>query len=75
MIETLIERLEGLSGPDRTGDIYERIYRETHPRLFPFSPFERQRELRDLWPADQRKFRDMVDSTLRALAAGGSDAR
>lgn len=43
-------------------DSYERAYRRAHPRMFPHSPHERQRELRDLWPADQRKFRELVDA-------------
>lgn len=40
---------------------YDEIYRTMHPRRFPFNPFERQRELRDLWPDEQRQFRKMVD--------------
>lgn len=55
------------------GDIYERTYRRLNPRFFPYSPYERQRELRDLWPQDRRRFRDMVDAVLkeRAHAAKG----
>lgn len=44
---------------------YERIYRRLHPRRFPYSPFETQRELRDLWPVEQKKFRHMVDAILQ----------
>jgi hypothetical protein len=36
------------------------IYRRLHPRAFQFSPWERQMELRDLWPSDQREFREMI---------------
>ncbi len=43
---------------------YDAIFRKLHPRSSPFSPWERQRELRDLWPADQQKFKGMVDTVL-----------
>jgi len=43
---------------------YDALYRKLHPRSMPFSPYERQRELRDLWPVDQQKFRDFVDAVL-----------
>jgi hypothetical protein len=49
-------------------DTYERIYRETHPRIFPYSPWERQLELRDLWPSEQQKFRNHVDYLTRIIA-------
>ena len=45
---------------------YEAIYRKTHPRAFLFSPWERQMELRDLWPSLQTEFRDGVDAMLAA---------
>ena len=45
---------------------YERAYRKLHPRTFPLSPCERQRELSDLWPADQDRFRQMVDAVTDA---------
>lgn len=41
---------------------YDAIYRKLHPRRDRYSPYERQRELHDLWPRDQRKFREMVDA-------------
>lgn len=41
---------------------YDSIYRKMHPPMFPFSPYERRRELRDLWPAEQQKFKRMVDA-------------
>lgn len=44
---------------------YDAIYRRLHPRSHPFSPHERQRELRDLWPCDQKGFRDMVDTVMQ----------
>lgn len=44
--------------------IYDRAYRKMHPRLFPFSAWERQRELSDLWPADQEKFKRVVDAII-----------
>lgn len=44
---------------------YDETYRAMHPKLFPFSPWERQRELRDLWPDEQAKFRKMVDAINR----------
>lgn len=45
---------------------YDAAYRAAHPRLFPFSPYERQRELRDLWPSEQAKFRRIVDAIAKA---------
>ncbi len=45
---------------------YERIFRRLHPTSCPASPGEHQRELRDLWPADQQKFRDEIDIILRS---------
>lgn len=41
---------------------YDAIYRRAHPRRFPFSPYERQMQLRDLWPSEQEKFRRIVDA-------------
>lgn len=41
---------------------YDAAYRRAHPRLFPYSPWERQKELSDLWPSEQKKFRDVVDA-------------
>ncbi len=62
------------SRPMGRSDIYEQVYRDLHPRTFPLSPWERQRELRDLWPAEQQKFRDMVDAAgRRALQEGGRE--
>lgn len=43
---------------------YETIYRRLHPRTHPFSPYEVQRQLRDLWESDQQRFRDQVDKIL-----------
>ena len=43
---------------------YERIFRRMHPRTDPTSPYERQRELRNLWPADQQKFIQEVDAVI-----------
>jgi hypothetical protein len=40
---------------------YGALYRKANPKTMPFSIHERQRELRDLWPIDQQKFRDQVD--------------
>lgn len=48
-------------------EIYERLYRRMHPKRFPYSPWERQRELHDLWPVDQRAFRQVVDAVLTDL--------
>ena len=53
-----------------TDTLYDQIYHKTHPRLFPQSPYERQMELRDLWPADQRKFRELVDAIKREARDG-----
>ncbi len=47
-----------------TDALYDSLYRKLHPRMFPHSPWERQRELRDLWPAEQMEFRKMVDNIL-----------
>lgn len=46
---------------------YERIFRRLHPKSCPASPWEHQRELRDLWPAEQQKFRDEIDTILRSM--------
>lgn len=46
------------------GADYDTIYRQVNPRRFPFSPFERQIELRDLWPDEQENFRKVVDAAL-----------
>lgn len=43
---------------------YDEIYRKANPRRFPYSPFERQRELRDLWPDLQEDFRRVVDAAI-----------
>lgn len=48
-------------------DIYDRVYREMNPRIFPYSPWERQRQLCDLWPSEQKKFKDMVDAVAKSL--------
>lgn len=45
---------------------YDQIYRELHPRQFPHSPYEKQRELRNLWPSEQEKFKQEIDVVLRA---------
>lgn len=47
--------------------IYDTIFRHLHPRVFPYSSRERQRELRDLRPSEQEKFKRQVDATIRAL--------
>jgi len=52
-----------------TPEQYAEFYRKLHPRVFPSSPWERQMELRDLWPADQEKFREMV----RAIVAPSTE--
>ena len=39
----------------------EKIYRRMHPREFPYSPWGRQLELRDLWPDEQQKFIDTLN--------------
>jgi len=44
---------------------YEQIYKQTHPKACPLSPWERQRQLSDLWPCDQQKFKDVVDVILK----------
>lgn len=46
------------------GRDYERIYRRLHPKIAPYNPHERQRELHDLWEADQEEFRRTVDIIL-----------
>jgi len=42
----------------------EKLYRKEHPREFPFSPYERQRELSDLWPQDQANYVNRVEAFL-----------
>lgn len=46
---------------------YDQIYRDLHPITFPWSPYDRQLELRDLWPSDQERFRKKIDTIGRAL--------
>lgn len=43
---------------------YDEIYRRLNPRSCPLSPYERQRELGDLWPSKQSEFRKMIDCIL-----------
>lgn len=45
-------------------DKYDKIYRKLNPPLFPHSPYGKRKELGDLWPVDQKKFRDMVDKVV-----------
>jgi len=45
---------------------YDAIYRHTNPKTFPLAPYERQMELRDLWPDEQEKFRRVVDAALKS---------
>lgn len=49
--------------------IYDKIYRRANPKLFPYSPYERQPELRDLWPSEQEKFKRVVDAALAREAS------
>lgn len=51
-----------------TENDYAQAYRDLHPRQFPFSPWERQMELRDLWPADQERFRETVRGILKTVS-------
>ena len=53
---------------------YAKIFRQLHPKLMPFNPYEKQRELSHLWPADQAKFRQMVD-TVRGQDHDNSQSR
>lgn len=46
---------------------YDAIYRRMNPRLFPYSPWERQKELRDLWPSEQSKVRKQIDTIADAM--------
>lgn len=47
-------------------DKYEAAYRRANPKLCPLNPWERQAELRDLWPEDQEKFKQLVDAVSEA---------
>lgn len=40
--------------------IAEQVFRRENPRRFPFSPWGKQLELRDLWPSDQAAYIDRV---------------
>ena len=62
---TLINQIKAASEVD-----YDKAYRLAHPRMFPFSPWERQRELSNLWPSEQEKFRKIVDAALKARGEG-----
>jgi hypothetical protein len=44
---------------------YAAIYRKANPKRFFFSPYEKQRELSDLWPDLQEEFKRTVDATLK----------
>jgi len=48
-------------------DRYTRWYRRLNPKRMPYNIDERQAELSDLWPADQQRFRDMVDALSPSL--------
>ncbi len=60
--------MKPLNEPD-----YDAIYRRLNPKVFPYSPWERQRELRDLWPSDRERFKQMVRDVLSPTPPGGSD--
>lgn len=45
---------------DDDDDEYAAAYRRAHLRRSPYSPWERQQELSDLWPSDQEAFRELV---------------
>lgn len=51
---------------------YDAIYRKANPRRFPYSPHEKQRELRDLWPNLQEEFRRTVDATINTHKLGAN---
>ena len=46
---------------------YARAYRRLHPKTMPYNIHEPQRELSNLWPIDQQRFRDMVDALSPSL--------
>ena len=52
----------------RNREELRRIYRRLHPRQFPYSSWERQRQLDDLWPAEQERFARDVRIILAALS-------
>lgn len=43
---------------------YEAIYRRMHPKRMPYSAYEPQLELRNLWPRDQAEFKRQIDAAL-----------
>lgn len=43
---------------------YEEIYRKLNPKANLYSPWKRQRELKDLWPEQQEAFKIKVDTIL-----------
>ena len=43
----------------------EELFRREHPKSCPWSPWERQMELRDLWPADQEAYIRRVEQMIR----------
>ena len=45
-----------------TDDEYAEIYRRMRPKMFPYSPYERQMELSDRWPADQEQIKREIDA-------------
>lgn len=49
---------------------YAKIYRRLNPRKHPYSPYEPQRQLTDLWPSEQEKFKRMIDTILREPTHG-----
>jgi len=48
-------------------DKYAEIYRRMHPRVFPYSPYERQMELSDLWPSEQARIKREIDATAELI--------
>ena len=50
---------------------YDKIYVKAHPPRFPYSPHAKQRQLKDLWPSEQEKFKRIVDAALSTKPQGG----
>lgn len=50
-----------------TKTLAEKIYRELHPRSFPYCSYEKQMELSDLWPCEQEGFKRMIEEVAKGF--------
>jgi hypothetical protein len=46
---------------------YDKIYRILNPKKMLYNPYERQRELSDIWPSAQNDFKRNIDKIEKYL--------